>query len=595
MTASERLADPAQASPKSQTRTTAANAAVDPTTSKRTPRAIRSLNKTTRLEANGVEDKDTPRNSGKGKKIAAVITEAAPSALPEGATPKKTKQRKEVKPKTEDTQEQEPQAEDISTKAKRNPKLKEDLESADPQIDGSIHKTAKRKRIVKGEEVETEGSEPSPKKTKRKKATDVEIDETVENEASPRKARRKTKVKEEDEEVQEGGEGQKKTKRKRKTKEEKEIEAMPLATRTDGLRMFIGAHVSGAKGVHNSVTNCVHIGGNAFAMFLKSQKKWENPPLQDDHRDQFKAFCGEHEYDAASHILPHGSYLVNLAQEDPEKATQAYNAFLDDLNRCESLGIRLYNFHPGWTGSHPRPSAIARIAKALNRAHAATKTVTPVLETMAGGGNVIGSTFEDLRDIIALVDDKNRIGVCLDTCHVHAAGYDLRKPVAFQKTLDDFDKIVGVKYLCALHLNDSKAPFSSHRDLHQNIGLGFLGLRAFWNVMNEPRFEGLPMVLETPIDHKDEETGKDVEDKAVWAREIKMLEGLIGVDADGDEFKAMEKELADKGAEERAKYQEQFERKGEKDKKALEKGQKKLQFGKTKTEKAIKNGSDSEA
>lgn len=296
-----------------------------------------------------------------------------------------------------------------------------------------------------------------------------------------------------------------------------------------------------------------------------------------------------------SHILPHGSYLVNLAQEDAEKATQAYNAFLDDLNRCESLGIRLYNFHPGWTGSHPRPSAIARIAKALNRAHAATKTVTPVLETMAGGGNVIGSTFEDLRDIIALVDDKKRVGVCLDTCHVHAAGYDLRKPMAFKKTLDDFDKIVGMKYLCALHLNDSKAPFSSHRDLHQNIGLGFLGLRAFHNVMNEPRFEGLPMVLETPIDHKDE-TGKDVEDKGVWAKEIKMLEGMIGVDADGDEFKALEKELADKGAEERTKYQEQFERKVEKDKKALEKGQTKLQFGKKKKEeKGIKEGSDGEA
>ena len=280
-----------------------------------------------------------------------------------------------------------------------------------------------------------------------------------------------------------------------------------------------------------------------------------------------------------SHILPHGSYLVNLAQEDAEKATQAYNAFLDDLRRCESLGIRLYNFHPGWTGIHPRPSAIARIAKALNRAHAATKTVTPVLETMAGGGNVIGSTFEDLRDIIALVDNKERIGVCLDTCHVHAAGYDLREPAAFAKTLDDFEKIIGLKYLCALHMNDSKAPFNSHRDLHQNIGLGFLGLRAFHNVMNEPRFAGLPMVLETPIDRKDGETGKDVEDKGVWAREIKMLEGLIGVDAEGKEFRAMEKELADEGAEERATYQEQFERKVEKDRKALEKGQTKLQFG----------------
>lgn len=336
-------------------------------------------------------------------------------------------------------------------------------------------------------------------------------------------------------------------------------------------------------------------------MFLKSQKKWENPPLQDDHRDQFKVLCSEHKYEAASHILPHGSYLVNLAQEDAEKATQAYNAFLDDLNRCESLGIRLYNFHPGWTGSHPRPSAIARIAKALNRAHATTKTVTPVLETMAGGGNVVGSTFEDLRDIIALVDDKERIGVCLDTCHVHAAGYDLRTPVAFKQTLDDFDKIVGMKYLCALHVNDSKAPFGSHRDLHQNIGLGFLGLRAFHSMMNEPRFEGLPMVLETPIDGKDEETGKDVEDKGVWAREIKMLEGLIGVDADGAEFKAAERELADKGAEERARYQEQFERKAEKDKKALEKGQTKLQFGKQKKkkkqneEKGIIEGSDSEA
>lgn len=303
-----------------------------------------------------------------------------------------------------------------------------------------------------------------------------------------------------------------------------------------------------------------------------------------------------------SHILPHGSYLVNLAQEDAEKATQAYNAFLDDLIRCELLGIRLYNFHPGWTGSHPRPSAIARIAKALNRAHAATKTVTPVLETMAGGGNVIGSTFEDLRDIIALVDDKKRIGVCIDTCHVHAAGYDLRDPTAFKKTLDDFDQIVGLKFLCALHLNDSKAPFSSHRDLHQNIGLGFLGLRAFHNIMNEPRLEGLPMVLETPIDRKDEETGKDVEDKRVWAREIKMLEALIGVDADGDEFKGLEKELADRGAEEKAKYQEQFERKVEKDKKALEKGQTKLQFGNTKKkkkekkeEKGIQEESDGEA
>ena len=361
-----------------------------------------------------------------------------------------------------------------------------------------------------------------------------------------------------------------KVRRKRKTKEEKEGEAMPLAVRTLGLRMFIGAHVSCAKGVHNSVTNAVHIGGNAFALFLKSQRKWDNPPLQDEHRDQFKINCNEHKFDASKHILPHGSYLVNLAQEDHDKAKQAYDAFIDDLHRCEALGIKLYNFHPGNTGSATRSSAITRIANALNRAHKAAKTVKPVLENMAGGGNVIGSTFEDLRDIISQVEDKSRIGVCIDTCHSFAAGYDLRTPEAFKATLQQFDNIVGMNYLSALHLNDSKAPFNSHRDLHQNIGLGFLGLRAFHNVMNEPRFEGLPMALETPIDRKGDD-GKTIEDKGVWAGEIKLLEKLIGMDAEGQEFRTLEAELAAKGREERAKYQDAFDRKVEKERKATAK------------------------
>ena len=480
------------------------------------------------------------------------------------------------------------------TETNRNRKVNSQDEKA--QMNGITPTSAKRKRTVKVEgAVKAEDSEPSPKKTKRKRIAEVKEEEAVDSEASPEKAKRKTKLKDEEEKGEDGEEGPKKIKRKRKTKEEKEAEAMPLAARTTGLQMFIGAHVSAAKGVHNTVTNCVHIGGNAFAMFLKSQRKWENPPLQDEHKDQFVSGCRDHKYDAASHVLPHGSYLVNLAQEEDEKATQAYNAFIDDLHRCEALGIKLYNFHPGSTGSKPRPSAIARIAGALNRAHKTTHNVTPVLETMAGGGNVVGSTFEDLRDIIEQVNDKTRIGVCLDTCHVFAAGYDLRSPATFKRTLDEFDKTVGIKYLRALHLNDSKAPFASHRDLHQNIGLGFLGLRAFYNIMNEPRFEGLPMVLETPIDRKDPETGKEIEDKSIWAREIKMLEGLIGVDADGDEFKALEKDLADQGAEERKKLQDVFDRKVEKDRKALEKGQSKLSFGGKKKKKAEENGtSDAE-
>ena len=262
---------------------------------------------------------------------------------------------------------------------------------------------------------------------------------------------------------------------------------------------------------------------------------------------------------------------MNLAQEDPDKAKQAYGAFIDDLHRCEALGIKLYNFHPGNTGLSPRPAAISRISNAINRAHKETRAVKPVLENMAGSGNVIGSTFEDLRDIIEQVDDKNRIGVCIDTCHAFAAGYDLRTAEALRTTLQNFDSVIGMRYLSALHLNDSKAPFSSHRDLHQNIGLGFLGLRAFHSVMNEPRFEGLPIVLETPIDRKSAD-GKDIEDKSIWATEIKLLESLIGMDPECQDFKTMEKDLAAKGAEERQKLQDAYDRKQEKDRKAAEKG-----------------------
>ncbi|KAI9838510.1 MAG: hypothetical protein M1837_002435 [Sclerophora amabilis] len=394
-----------------------------------------------------------------------------------------------------------------------------------------------------------------------------------------------------------------KSKRRRKTKEEKEAEAMPLAARTTGLKVYIGAHVSSAKGPsrefcrmclggvsRNALRDWDELGtftfigqlilrhrvtnrspkrrfefGNAFALFLKSQRKWDNPALNPEHSDLFKSCCQKQKYDAGSHVLPHGSYLVNLAQKERDKAKQAYDCFLDDLKRCDTLGIKLYNFHPGSTLGEPRIEAIARIASAVNLAHRSTSSVKTVLENMAGSGNVIGSTFEDLRDIINLIDDKSRVGVCLDTCHAFAAGYDLRTPPSFSETMSKFSQTVGMQYLSALHLNDSKAPFASHRDLHQNIGLGFLGLRAFWNVMNEPAFEGLPMVLETPIDRE----GKD--NKAIWANEIKLLEGLIGMDTSSSVFLAKEKELADMGAAERKKLQDAFDRKVEKDKKATAK------------------------
>lgn len=282
--------------------------------------------------------------------------------------------------------------------------------------------------------------------------------------------------------------------------------------------------------------------------------------------------------------MPHGSYLVNLAHTDSARTTQAYTSFLDDLQRCESLGIRLYNFHPGVANSTngDRGAAIAHLASQLNAAHKATTSVVTLLENMAAGGNVLGSTFEDLRDIIALIDDKSRVGVCLDTCHAFAHGYDLRSPSAFKSTMDEFESMVGKKYLRAIHMNDSKAPLGSKRDLHANIGTGFLGLRAFHNVVNEPAFVGLPMVLETPLDVRDaegnpvkDEKGKDKEDKVIWAEEIKLLEGLVGMDVESEEFLAMEKRLARKGEPERKRLQEQIDRKAEKDaKKGQGKGKK---------------------
>ncbi|RDL34807.1 Apurinic endonuclease-like protein [Venustampulla echinocandica] len=351
-----------------------------------------------------------------------------------------------------------------------------------------------------------------------------------------------------------------KKKRNNRKKKEEEV-VMPLAERSVvGIlkkSMYIGSHTSAAKGVHNSIDNALHVGANSFALFLQSQRKWVNPPLAPEARDQFRAFCLEHKYDAAKHILPHGSYLVNLAELDAVKAERSYTAFLNDLQRCEDLGIKLYNFHPGNTGKRPRPEAIARLAAQLNKAHKATSTVITVLESMAGGGNVIGSTWEDLRDIIALVDDKSRVGICIDTCHSFAHGYDLRSPEAFRKTMDGFASTVGMQYLKALHLNDSKAPFLSKRDAHANIGTGFLGLRAFHNVVNFDAFQHLPMVLETPVGESPD--GK-VKDWGTRAKEIKLLEGLIGLDPETDEFIKEEQRLQDIGAADRKKFQEVWDR-----------------------------------
>ena len=367
-----------------------------------------------------------------------------------------------------------------------------------------------------------------------------------------------------------------KTKVTRTRKKKEAIITPPLAERTTGSKLRIGAHVSAAGGIHNSIANLLHIGANAFALFLKSQRTWKNPDLNPEHATLFIDGCKHHNIEAAECCVPHGSYLVNLAHPDEERKKQAYDAFLDDLIRCHKTGIRYYNFHPGNAAATTREEGIKLIADAINKAHKdpATGTVMPLLETMATMGNTIGGQFQDIAEIIGHVEDKERVGVCLDTCHVFAAGYDLRTPEAYQRTMKEFDETIGLKYLKALHVNDSKAPLYSFRDLHARIGTGYLGLRAFHNLVNDQRLHGLPMVLETPIDKKDE-NGKKFEDKSVWAREIKMLEQLVGMDTESEQFKKWEKELHEEGTSERERIGEQVKKKADKDAKPKKKRGKK--------------------
>jgi AP endonuclease-1 len=284
----------------------------------------------------------------------------------------------------------------------------------------------------------------------------------------------------------------------------------------EGNQKWIGAHVSASKGVFNAIPNALDIHAQSFALFLKNQRRWDSKPFDNDTISQFRSLCLEHNF--VNKVLPHGSYLINLGNPDTDKRKKSYDAFLDDLVRCEQLGISLYNFHPGSTVGHcTREESISFIAECINQAHQQTSKVICVIENMAGQGNTIGSKFEELRDIIDLVKDQKRIGVCLDTCHMFAAGYDIRTRKAYEEVMTQFDKIAGFKFLKGVHLNDSKADLGSGKDRHENIGKGKIGLDAFRFLVNDERFNEIPMVLETPIDDKFE----------IYAQEIQLLYSLI--------------------------------------------------------------------
>ncbi|EPS98992.1 hypothetical protein FOMPIDRAFT_136203 [Fomitopsis schrenkii] len=299
----------------------------------------------------------------------------------------------------------------------------------------------------------------------------------------------------------------------------------------------VGPHVSAAGGVENTIVNAASVGANAFALFVKSQRKWSSPALKESSVIAFKARMKTFGY-SASHILPHGSYLINLGNPDGTKREQSYECFVDDLKRCEQLGLQLYNFHPGSTvGVATKEESLSLIADCINRAHKETESVVVVLENMAGSGNVIGSTFAELGGIIAQIDNKARVGVCLDTCHMFAAGYDIRTKEGWNETMTEFERDVGIQYLRGMHLNDSKGTLGSKKDRHQNIGLGELGLAAFAHIVADPRTRGLPLVLETPAYDEPGPSaarlGKQGMD--VWRKEVEVLNRLAGEEGVGVE------------------------------------------------------------
>ena len=278
---------------------------------------------------------------------------------------------------------------------------------------------------------------------------------------------------------------------------------------------YIGAHVSISGGVEKAPQNAENIQAKAFAMFTRNQRRWTSKPLTDKNIAKFKENCKSTGYDP-KHILPHDGYLINLGHPEEEALKKSRITFLEEMQRCKQLGLRYLNFHPGSHLNKIDPDhCLERIAESINQTLNQTSGITAVIENTAGQGTNVGYRFEHLAEIIDQIEDKSRVGVCLDTCHTYSAGYDIKTPESFEKVMGEFDTIVGLKYLRAMHLNDSKKEHGSRVDRHNSLGKGTLGLEPFKFIMNDPRFDDIPLIMETP-------------DDSLWAEEIKMLYAFVG-------------------------------------------------------------------
>jgi deoxyribonuclease-4 len=277
---------------------------------------------------------------------------------------------------------------------------------------------------------------------------------------------------------------------------------------------YIGAHVSTEGGVENAPVNAHKIGATAFALFLKNQRQWVSKPLSEASIAAFKENCDKYGY-SPNQILPHDGYLINIGSPDPEMLAKSRAAFLDEMQRAGQLGLNRLNFHPG---SHlqkvTEEECLKTIAESVNLTLDKTRGVTAVLEITAGQGSNVGYSFEHLKFIIDRIEDKSRIGVCIDTAHAYSAGYELKTEAGFNEVFRKFDEIIGFKYLLGMHINDSKKEFQSRVDRHESLGKGTLDWDLFTRIIKDPRFDGMPLILETP-------------DEEIWAEEISRLKSWI--------------------------------------------------------------------
>ena len=276
---------------------------------------------------------------------------------------------------------------------------------------------------------------------------------------------------------------------------------------------YFGAHVSASGGVENAPANAAAIGATAFALFTKNQRQWNAPPLTQEQCERFREACQRYGY-APAQILPHDSYLINLGHPEREGLDKSRESFFGEMERCQMLGLDRLNFHPG---SHLNKitayMSLDRIAESINMALDRTQGVTAVIENTAGQGSNLGFAWEQIAHIIDKVEDKSRVGFCIDTCHTFAAGYDLSSTEACQKTFEQVDSIIGLKYLRGMHLNDALKPLGSHVDRHAPLGEGFIGWDCFRFIAQSPLFDEIPLTLETP-------------NEEIWAQEIAQLKAF---------------------------------------------------------------------